>query len=74
MLAVLSPSLNRMMVSFSIFVNLVIVNLHAAAHDVIQNIVSISLGIFFPSLQRGLGFFAGEENGFADPIKHSHVK
>ena len=37
MLAVLSPSLNRMMVSFSIFVNLVIVNLHTAAHDAIQN-------------------------------------
>ena len=37
MLAVLSPSLNRRMVSFSIFVNLVIVNLHAAAHNAIQN-------------------------------------
>ena len=37
MLAVLSPSLNRMMVSFSIFVNLVIVNLHTAAHNAIQN-------------------------------------
>ena len=37
MLAVLSPSLNRMMVYFSTFVNLVIVNLHATAHDAIQN-------------------------------------